>query len=457
MKKFTLLLAVLFLILSVKADVSNNPDNLKLQELLTVKQKSSIQKLSSPSHQKMISFMMLNQVTFDINSYKSKLDSVVTTILNEESNLWINDWKDEFIYDSQNRPKELIGKEWDLETKEWNIEDKSVLTYNSSGRIEKLNMHFRNPDTNILLNETEMRYFYHQTGRLDSLHIYDSEDGTEWILSTRNIYKYDNDGKITQSVNWIFDEEEDEWIQMMTQKYKYNAQGRLSELEIIMMFDDEEFLIGNTIYVWNSAGKLESIESSSINFMEFTLEKTYKTVFLYNSSNSLEKETEFKWNKTEGKWVEDYQTEYSFGSTNFAEILYPYFNFYSSTVLEPYYYSFDKQILEEMVSKYSEGSFMLKEKSKYYYSNITSTGFAENYGTKFMHYPNPVNDKVSFSWPGNYDQLTLELYQINGIRLLQQSIGINSPVNLSILNNGIYIYKLSIENEVLFSGKLIKR
>ncbi|HSO85274.1 MAG TPA: T9SS type A sorting domain-containing protein, partial [Draconibacterium sp.] len=71
--------------------------------------------------------------------------------------------------------------------------------------------------------------------------------------------------------------------------------------------------------------------------------------------------------------------------------------------------------------------------------------------------PNPASESVKFSWKGNNDALSLEIYQITGTKVIDQIVFSNRAVSIAHLENGVYLYKLLNGQQNLKTGKLIKR
>ena len=70
-------------------------------------------------------------------------------------------------------------------------------------------------------------------------------------------------------------------------------------------------------------------------------------------------------------------------------------------------------------------------------------------------FPNPFSKYVTFSIPENQDQITLELFDLQGRKVMSEEIRSGEKVNMSILNQGVYFFNLIIDDKKL-TGKLIK-
>lgn len=75
----------------------------------------------------------------------------------------------------------------------------------------------------------------------------------------------------------------------------------------------------------------------------------------------------------------------------------------------------------------------------------------------FAIYPNPVVDVITISFPDTLSTANLELYNVLGVKVLQQRIAATNPkLDVSNLNSGVYILTISSEG-VTNSFKVIKQ
>lgn len=88
------------------------------------------------------------------------------------------------------------------------------------------------------------------------------------------------------------------------------------------------------------------------------------------------------------------------------------------------------------------------------YTNLTSTAPALDSELSRV-YPNPVSESVSFSFPSYYFQISFELFDLQGRKLIAKTIGSDEKVNMEGFRSGMYLYKLNVDGKVQ-SGKLVK-
>ena len=66
------------------------------------------------------------------------------------------------------------------------------------------------------------------------------------------------------------------------------------------------------------------------------------------------------------------------------------------------------------------------------------------------------SEYISFSFSGNFAQITFELLDLQGRKLITKEVRNNETVNLEGLDNGIYVYNLFHTYGKRQCGKLIK-
>jgi hypothetical protein len=70
-------------------------------------------------------------------------------------------------------------------------------------------------------------------------------------------------------------------------------------------------------------------------------------------------------------------------------------------------------------------------------------------------FPNPASEYITVNFAGEYPQITFELYDATGRRVILRQLENGERVNLEGIQNGIYFYKISAEDQV-HAGKVMK-
>lgn len=479
MKKFTLLFSVLLIALIASAQNKNDlPNKFKQvqEKYLKIMERSAI--LTKYSKQMATSESLLKSA-----AATQKLDSTVDRVLNPETQLWQNDYKDEYIYDDQYKNTSWIEKEWNLNSQSWNAKAKTDLGYDAQKRVNSMLMYDRDSITKALIPDIKFLYYYNSDGMQDSTLTYLTKNaGATWILEMRNINHYNSSKQLIKTDMWVINDDLGVLTLSMNTVYTYTASGKMKSSSTNIVDEGVEMLFSKIDYSYDGADRLVSTEYSVLSFLTFALEKTSRDSYQYNASGKVSVETESKWiastwvddNKYEStynaagdisveiystwdgtKWVQEEKDEYTYNSANFSDVAFPaIFYLYGLTEAD---FSFSKLITGVNSFEMMNGSWKNTEKTTFYYSGGTSTNINEFENSVVSVFPNPASESVNLSWNGNYESLTLEMYQITGTKVIEQAVYSGRPVSISHLENGVYLYKLLNGQQNVKTGKLIKR
>jgi hypothetical protein len=450
MKNFTLLMVMFLISFGISAENSSElmKKNQQKQEKI-----SRIVQMGA----KINSHTKLNGQAMNLKSAAAtqKLDSTVNRISNEETQFWQNDSKGEYLYDAEMKSTTWIEKEWNLASKTWDIVSKTELGFDNNGRINSMLMYESDEVTKVLKQVSKILILYNVEGMQESMSINSSEDGgVTWVLEMKQIYHYNESKQLIKTDIWGMDEDLGELILNMNVVNTYTASGKLNTSSINIIDEDEEISWSITEYKYDGSDKLMAIEYSGFSFQTFTLDKNSRITYQYNASGDWAAQINSKWNGTawvdEDKteyvynsagdvsteiystwngtaWMEDSKDEYTFGTTNFSEVAFPEFGFVADIfssflnlfgINESIDFSYSKVVTEANSYKKVEGSWKNTEKTAFYYSGETSTNINEFENSVVSVYPNPASEQVNFSWKGNHEALTLQMYQITGARVI---------------------------------------
>jgi hypothetical protein len=333
-----------------------------------------------------------------------------------------------------------------------------------------------------LTQESKFLVFYNSDGLQDSTLSYSTKTaGASWILDMKQINHYNASKQLIKTDMWTLDEASGVLSLSMNVVYTYTTAGKIKTSSTNYLMEGVEMLGSKTEYFYDGSGKLTSIENSMINFFTLVLEKTYRNTYQYNASGKVSVEINSAWNdiswvdndKTATEynaagdvsveiystwngtaWVEENKDEYTYSTTNFSDVVFPLFSYLIGSN-ETTEFSMNKLITGVNSYDMLIGSWKNTGKTFFYYSGGTSTNIIEFGNSLFAVYPNPASVSVSFSWKGNYESLSLEMYQITGVKVLEQVAYSGKAVSISKLENGIYFFRLLNGQQLLHSGKLI--
>ena len=89
-----------------------------------------------------------------------------------------------------------------------------------------------------------------------------------------------------------------------------------------------------------------------------------------------------------------------------------------------------------------------------YYSELGATGITSNSEAGLSIFPVPASENLTFSWEDSFPQLSLELFDLTGKRVISRNIDNRESIGVGQLSTGVYLYKLSDNKQLIHSGKI---
>ncbi len=451
MKTFTFIICLL--LISVVLNAQNRSDlALELQNMQKkysdiTQQITRINKFTNSDYRKMeLKSAVISQ----------KLDSTVNLLFDTGSQMWLKDYKDEFLYDSEFRNKSWIEKEWNAESHTWVLDYRAELGYDGNSRVNTLMSYDWDSDQNMEVVSGKFNFFYNSDGLTDSVVTSYSEDnGVTWDLALKQAHHYNASKQLARTEIWTLDEDSVTLVLGMKTDYSYNAGGKVQTSISYFLFDGEEYPSGKVIYMYDGSNRLMAAEHYVANFIELTLDESERDQYQYNTNGDISVLTYASWNGT--AWADDSKDEYEYGTVDLSEVGFPAFIVLFAEDYAQSELRFGKAISVLNSFEMTGGTWKHSDITNFYYSAGSSTAIDEFANTGFEVYPNPTSDAVSFNWKGNNNQLMLKMYQITGAMVLEQNIQPGKNVSVSHLVNGIYFFKLMNGEKIVYSGKLMKR
>lgn len=356
--------------------------------------------------------------------------------LDLNNNDWIEDYKEEYFYDSLDDDLvQIIIYEYDDITFSWEESIKLEIVYDINNLIVGENLYLWNSNSWIKVMYSDIIY-----------NINNAIAEEEWFeLNFTNMqfeesFKVEYDYDVNQNLDYLTYYYFDELTNLYEESHRFD-------------------------YYYNTAQQLSMIIEQNYNDINLTWDDTLKTVFSYDIQNVLENEEEFYWNDLTNSWEEERKFYYVYDiNYDNNDLLLPQANFYSSETgsilgeeyiianYEELFYPYMLELVTEYEYDYNLNNYVLADEDEYFYSLITITSNTQKSvsSNSPILYPNPTKNQIFVQ---NLEEGILELYNLQG-QLVYQSNSIQNN-NISHLPTGLYAYKIINSNKV-FTGKIVK-
>ncbi|SHI81137.1 Por secretion system C-terminal sorting domain-containing protein [Tangfeifania diversioriginum] len=386
-----------------------------------------------------------------------KLDSAVYMEREPGETEWKYVWKEEYHWDASQQTSTWIENEWDETSGSFFVSSQTITEFNNEGTIEVIYSYYRFEPGDDLLLEGRMEPVYDNSGRLESIKYYASEDdGETWFLEMEVFYSYNNSGQLIETVYWTLEDEE--LLQSMRLTYSYNEAGERTMSQTYYMMEGEEILFAETQNEYDNSGRLTSETDWSLNYTTFQLTKSSRITTEYNATGEVSVEIYYDWDDVNEVWLEVEKDEYSYTATNMSDVLYlsTFFMYDFMGFVE--LTEFDGKAVAEIAGyTWVDDDWLHAENQVFYYSSINASNVELTENNDFAVFPNPATDNAIFTWSNDHQQLMLEIFKVDGAKMLERRISSGQNIQLKNLESGIYLYHIKTENETLFSGKLVKQ
>jgi hypothetical protein len=452
MKKFTLLLIVIWIVSASSVNAGNLNHMKWIQKWNTVALKLNLTESPFQLPGLPVAPILNPGVRLKSGMFTHRLDSVVTHHQYEEA-MWDKETLTEFQYDSDNRSEIWTESLWDVDRQVWNLLDRLEFSYDAGGLLEEIRISTFNEEATEFLPEMKIVMDYNPEAMINSVVFFEVVDGTETEILMQ-LYYYTESG-LPEAVELLY--YEDEWLEVFRTEYVYNAQDKKTADYTYYIMEDEEFLIGSVEYTLDPAGRISESVYSWVNENTMVIENVSRINYEYTVHGDILVLYDQDWNAEISEWEENLKQMYEYDDNlNVSNIIFPYSTVMSDVMDADLLFS-NKMPTAVKVYYYHDGNYINTTNDIYHYSELTS--FADNpdrlSGLKV--YPVPAGCCVTFQWTGNLDIYRLEVFHVSGSLLIDRQISRLESVNVENLRSGIYLYRLSDDRGSAYSGKLLVR
>ncbi len=389
-----------------------------------------------------------------------KLDSMVYWYYDDQAPAYVRDYKSIFSYDAKNLNTVIVSQSWNAEQGRWITDSRHNNFYNSKNQLSYMEDYYDESNTGDSLEFAgKSEVFYASSGRIDSMRLFNRDDEGVVKHSGTTYYTYNGAGKITEMKSWGYDDE-GTWLYSDRNTFQYNAAGRLTQQSHFLMMG-QEILSSTTTYSYNGAGQVAYDEYSSLDYVLYfmtgtvVMKKNSRYEYEYDSKGNLVVQYGKRWDEGLQGWVNSEKEETTYNlSVNVSDVIFPYNDYLYLYGFVEGYNEMGNMPTGTFDYSYIEGNYKNDGKSVYFYSQGGTSGVGVPGEARFLVYPNPARGTVIFRWQEAGSRLRLELYGADGVLLSARMIRSGETVPVDRYRQGLIVYRLLEDRQVVHSGKL---
>lgn len=335
----------------------------------------------------------------------------------------------EYVNDSNGNELEVISWIWDFMSNSYVQIIKNTHTYSIDGN-ELSWSHYEWDATNSdWMISWKMNYQYDENGYLIYRdRFYQDNTLDSLIASWKNDYINNTDGNPTLRTSLLWDNTNEIWLNNYREHYDYDSEMRQNYFENQTWDTVANAWLGN-----------------------------YKEIHEYDLSGNFLLNSKQKYDTISEQWLYSFTDDYTYDfDLSFADICYPsaWISGHLSNLKN--FKQYHNAILQKVYSEEKNGQLEITERLTFYYSEKSTTSIPEGIEAKLHVFPNPATDYLVFEVESSSTSTLIEIYDLQGRKVIAQELPENHRISVSHLKTGIYVYKL-IQGSEVKQGKIIKK
>lgn len=227
----------------------------------------------------------------------------------------------------------------------------------------------------------------------------------QWDVTHKTEFTYDANGDITLITDYEWNNIFREWTNQSVTKYTYDKDINGNDTLIVEYYLDLVLPIPDWI-------------------------NKVKSTYTYDANGNITLHIDYYWDSNTSEWFIAVKYEYVYDANE-------------NMALQIVYY-WDSNTSQWVASN----------KKTYYYSEHNITHINNIPEKHISVYPNPAIEYILFDLANSSSSATVELYDLQGKKVLEQKLTENRQVAVSNLPKGLYMYKLN-NRGTIYTGKLI--
>lgn len=391
-----------------------------------------------------------------INITKKGIDSLILEFYDTTTSVWGNRLKYEFYYDLCGRSTQFIEYLWDDWTEEWYFGYSEEYYYNPASQLAMQKYYEWDLTTNAWIEQRKTEWYWGTNWKVSEK--YNSQYNlslNQWVLISKEEFEYDGSGVLEERTTYFWDDINSIYMPGFMDEYVYDPAGNLAMI---------------TYYNWNSttsffdqAARLEqtwSILSHPLTSTFYIYDETVSLFrkqnmmeYIYNLNYNIGEVIHYTWDQSTMHWIHMYKDLLSYDNS------YPY-----NTLLLPYImmeerpYHFLHMLTSTIRQSFPNGLWADESRESFYYSNKTISGIGEaGSHPQITLSPNPATESIRIDGLSQQKGYRLAFYDLTGSKVSESYLTGSSVVDVSLWSRGLYLYRITLDEEVLKTGKVVLR
>lgn len=359
---------------------------------------------------------------------------------------WVPSFKRDYTYYSNGNVKTL---KYDLfSDNEWRNSYKRHYTYNENGKILLVVQSNWNSEQAAYTPGTRTEYNYDTNGNLiEVLSKTWSNETSEWMLNQKQESTFNANGKITIFIQSSYSQSNQIWTPTRKVEYTYNSNGDILQyMEFDWSTTDNDF-INKMKYAYTYPPSQREMQRANWTDNSYWL-NVKKIVDTYDNLDNMILNETYNWNQTNNNWIPEFKYDFIYDlNLSINDLILPFWiqtsSLFRYKYLKTNYYMFNEE----------NNDWTLFSADENYYSEQSTTAI-NNLNPEFAAvYPNPASGEIRVITADSPNAL-LQLINIQGRIVLSQNVTNNETISLEGINNGLYIYRLILDGKAT-TGKLV--
>jgi hypothetical protein len=352
----------------------------------------------------------------------------------------------------------------------WLNREKYVAPVNSQGRVTQFGSYEWNSTNNSWDGATAINnsYDYNSNNQLTAVRRQIVQDDSSWIVQTWN-YTLNSSGKPETSMGWdsivqgstiIGVQRADSftydgsgnWTEQVTYYvvppfggqprervvYTYNSSNEVTDMTRYQWESNAWEPDVNRVYTWTGSNMTSAIE---LNYNGTAWDSSEYEMFTYDTNNKVATYEMYSWNGQ--GWSGDEKQDVTWGANGITDAVIYEWNGSSWDLDDHAVPTYTGTAIDFILIYPRTGSSWSPVAANRIIYSDPITGVREaGAGALFGMYPNPVNDKLTIE---SANPVSVVIMDLNG-RVVLSSAHVDGSVDVSGLNSGLYLVRISGEN-----------